>query len=541
MEGGLAVKKTWSLGLLVATAVAGLITLFLAVRSAAPWPEGTLVYLLPSLPESLDPARAGDEAAGRVLPLLFEGLVRYAPGSSALEPALASSWEVLDGGRIWVFRLRPGVLFHDGTPLTSDHVRASVARTVAGAAPASYATFVYGAVERIDTPDPLTVRFTLKRRYAPFPKHLAIPFAAPVSKLGADGVPVGTGPFVLREWVPGRRLVLAANPYYWDRRSGAEASGPGRPGPPGARPDFPSVDRLVFLAAGEPPRRALLKKAHIAEGVTPDAVPPGYRLHLTPRPDLAYLGFYVQKGPFADPRLRQAVAHALDRDLLARETCGGVVMPARGFLPPVLMDHAVSLPPHDPARAGRLLTAAGYPAGLDVTLITYREPRPYNPAGSRLAEAIAEQLGRVNIRVTVRSYPWQEYKAALFGQEGDFFLYGWTADSLDPDNFLQVLLATSQVPSGLNATRYSNRDVDALLARAQTTVDPAARRELYRLAHAIAGRDLPCLPLFHGLDRVAVSDRIRNFLPVWNRTAYLAGVGWNPVYTINEGPSEGAQ
>ena len=535
-------KRARSLGLVVATAVAGLVTLLLALRSATPWPQGTLVYLVPSLPESLDPARAADEAAGRVLPLLFEGLVRYAPGSSALEPALASSWEVLDGGRMWVFRLRPGVLFHDGTPLTSDHVRASVARALAGAAPASYATFVYGAVERVDTPDPLTVKFILKQRYAPFPKHLALPFAAPVSKLDAGGVPVGTGPFVLREWVPGRRLVLAANRSYWGRRSGAEPSGPAGSGSPETTGQhFSSVDRLVFLAAGEPPRGALLKKAHIAVGVAPDAVPPGYRLHLTPRPDLGYLGFYVQKGPFADPRLRQAVAHALDRDLLARDTCNGLVIPAQGFLPPVLTDHAVSLPPHDPARAARLLADAGYPAGLDVTLITYREPRPYNPAGSRLAEAIAEQLGRVNIRVTVRSYPWREYKAALFGQEGDFFLYGWTADCLDPDNFLQVLLATSQVPSGLNASRYSNRDVDALLARAQTTVEPAARRELYRLAHAMVARDLPWVPLFHGLDPVALSDGIQNFSAVWNRTTHLAGVAWNPVYTINEDPSEGAE
>ncbi|MBC7104678.1 MAG: ABC transporter substrate-binding protein, partial [Firmicutes bacterium] len=191
-------KKNWPLGLLAATVVAGLVTLGLALRSAAPWREGTLVYLLPSLPESLDPARAEDEAAGRVLPLLFEGLVRHPPGSPALEPALASSWETVDGGRTWVFHLRPGVVFHDGTPLTSEHVRASVARALEGAAPASYATFVYGAVQRVETPDPLTVRFTLSRPYAPFPQLLALPFAAPISKPGANGMPVGTGPFVVR-------------------------------------------------------------------------------------------------------------------------------------------------------------------------------------------------------------------------------------------------------------------------------------------------------------------------------------------------------
>ncbi|MBC7106986.1 MAG: hypothetical protein H5T97_13745, partial [Firmicutes bacterium] len=102
-------------------------------------------------------------------------------------------------------------------------------------------------------------------------------------------------------------------------------------------------------------------------------------------------------------------------------------------------------------------------------------------------------------------------------------------------------LATSQIPSGLNAARYSNRDVDGLLARAQETLDPAVRRELYRLAHAIAGRDLPYLPLFHGLDPVAVSDRVANFRPVWNRTAFLADVAPNPAYSINEVPAGGAQ
>lgn len=513
--------RSWYLGLLVVSTVAGLVTLILALRPTTPPGDRSIVYLLPSLPRSLDPVRADDEAAGRIIPLLFEGLVRYAPGSSALEPALASSWEVYENGRVWLFHLRPGVVFHDGTPLTSETVKESVTRALSGAPPASYPTFVYGAVEKVETPDPLTVKFTLKYRYVPFLSHLAIPFAAPVTRLNGDGIPVGTGPFMLSQWARGRRVVVTANDAYW-----------------GGRPD---IDRIVFITTGNNPRTARPDKAHIAEGVTPEVLPPGYRFYGIPRPDLAYLGFYVNKETFRNPLLRQAVAHALNRDLLVEETGAGAVMPARGFLPPVLMDHQVALPAPDPSRAARLLKAAGYPDGLEVTLITHREPRPYNPTGGRLAEAIARQLAQANIRVTVRPYDWRDYKVALLNQEGDFFLYGWTADSVDPDNFFQVLLTSSQVSCGLNASHYSNREVDTLLARAQATVDTASRKRLYRLVHGILVRDLPWLPLFHGVDRVAVSDRVNGFLPVWNRTTYLACVDLSPANTTNEDSASRAQ
>lgn len=231
--------------------------------------------------------------------------------------------------------------------------------------------------------------------------------------------------------------------------------------------------RLALLASGE---------ADIADHISPQQVSLARQKGLVvvqqPAISINYLGFYTNKAPFTSSRLRRALVMAIDREKLIQELYAGMLMPAASHLPPKMLGHSPDLKqyPHNIKAAQELLKNNGYPDGMDLTLITYQGCRPYNPAGGeKLAEAIKDQLALVAIRVTIRAYPWEEYKKALYRQEGHFFLYGWVGDNGDPDNFLYTVLTTPQIERGLNPARYANPQVDRLLFSARQIMDNELR------------------------------------------------------------------
>ncbi|TEB06483.1 Periplasmic dipeptide transport protein precursor [Pelotomaculum schinkii] len=486
------------------------------------WPSGTIVYAREQDSTTLDPALAQEEESYKVISNIFEGLVRFKPGTNEIEPCLAETWRVSSDGLVWTFYLRRNVKFHDDTPFNSEAVRFSIERQLSPQSPerATYASFIFGMVDKVQCPDPYTVKFLLKYPYAPFLNNLAMPNAAPIVSPSAASTlgekfgeyPVGTGPFCFHSWQKNKNIVLRANKDYW-----------GNP---------PEYGSLVFKVINNSRLRALALKValvDIIDGITPaDArflQEKNCPVYQTPGLDLGYLGFFTHKKPFDNLAVRRAFSMAIDRSHINSVIFKGACVEANGPLPPGVLgyDPGTRAIPYDPSGAKELLAQSGYSSGMKFTLITYTNTRPYNPAGGeKLAAAIKADLATIGIETEIKAYPWQQYKEALLKSEGDAYLYGWISDNGDPDNFLYTLLSSSQIESGLNTSRYKNSEADQLFIRAQQEPDPGLREQLYKKAEKIIVEEAPWFFLNHSLKFAATSPGLEGFTLNSNGTTQLS-------------------
>ncbi|MEG6616558.1 ABC transporter substrate-binding protein [Peptococcaceae bacterium 1198_IL3148] len=470
--------------------------------------EQRLTVLIPQPCTTLDPAKVTDRQSAMIINNIYEGLVKYQPQSTDIEPALATKWEVKEKGKEWIFSLRRDVKFHDDTPFNAQAVKASVERVMVNKQTMPYAEMAFGMVDKIEILDDYTVKFILKYPYAPFLHNLAMPWAAPmvsptaVANFGADfGThPVGTGPYRLEKWQPDGTLILAANEKYWQRS-----------------PQTKQVHIKVEANAEQRYQQLATGKADIITNAPLDQVAKAEQQRLTvvqqPNLSINYLGFYNNKPPFDSSRIRRAVLMSLDRPQLIKDLYNNRFASAESYIPPNMLGHSDKLTqyPYNPTAAKELLQQNGYPDGMTITLITYQQPMPYNSVGGEaLALAIKKQLVDMGITVNIKAYPWSEYKAALKQQQGHCFLYGWTSDNGDPDNILYPLLTSPQIDRGLNVTRYSNPQVDRMLASAQQVTDRKSRQTIYYHTQQIILQEAPWVVLNYGCDFTITTPKVRD-------------------------------
>lgn len=438
----------------------------------------TLVVGTVGGPVSLAPHEATDLVAAAVVTNVCEPLVRFRGDGTRTEPALATSWATRDG-RTWTFILREGVRFHDGAPFDADAVIQNVANL----------TRERGFPARAERLGPHVVALTLEDKNAALLATLSQPFFAMQSprQLGRGTRPVGTGPFAFTSASAGE-VVLEAHRSYWG-------------GPPRLRRlvfrHYPTADRLrAGLVAGD-------------VDVT-SALGHGEARRLRGRPDLtldsqtghnlAYLALNHARPPFQDVRVRRALARAIDRRRLVDEVLDGHGEPARHPLPPSFFPRDPKVKADagaDQAGALRLLAQAGLAGGFATTLLVVDAPRPYMPQPRALAERLREDLAGVGVRAAMRDAPtWNDYAAR--GSRGDYDLavFGWQADTLDPNDFLVPLLSGAAVGT-TNRSRYRSEAMDALLRRGRATGVAAERRAVYREVQALFDREVPWIPLYH--------------------------------------------
>jgi peptide/nickel transport system substrate-binding protein len=502
--------------------------------TAAPAAAQTFVFGLPAEPVQLDPAVVSDSASLAMTYQVFEGLVRLRGATTEIEPALAERWEASPDARVFTFHLRPGVRFHDGTPLDAAAVVWNVERWSRSAHPhhrdqvAAGQTFEYwdslfggvddrSLVERAEAVAPLAVRLTLRAPHAPLLASLAVPglgVASPtaVRRRGtAFGKhPVGTGPFRFVEWRVGQEVVLEANPDYWG---------------PAAR-----VRRVVARAVKDPARRLAALKAgelHGLEGLNPDDLPavrrdPDLSVVLRPASTTGYLAFNYHVREFQDRRVRQAFARAIDKASLVAALYGGTGLSATQLLPPSFGGHHPGLrdPGPDPAAARELLRQAGFPGGLrtitwtdgrreDLVLWYLPVSRPYLPAPKEVAEALGADLARAGIAVRLETVDWAVYLERARHGRLPLYLLGWIADTGDADTALCYLFCA---PGAATQGFYANAAVSELLRRAQGLARPAERDGLYRRAAALLHEDTARLWLAHGQTPLVFSRRVRGYV-----------------------------
>jgi len=481
---------------------------------------GELIYGRGHDSVRLDPGHETDGESFKVIDNLYESLVSYADTTTEIVPELATHWEISTDGLAYTFHLRPGVKFHDGTPLNAEAVLFSLDRQRTKMPPHPFhgigGPYVYwqsmgmdDIIADLKAADDSTVVFTLKKRNAPFLANLAMGFASIISptaaaKHGEDFFkhPTGTGPFRFVEWVKDDRIVLERNPDYWGART--------------------YLDRVVFRSIPENTVRLLaLETGEIAgmDGISTELAKrldgnAAFTLLKQPGRNVGYLAMNMDKPPFDKLEVRQALNYAVQREAIVAGLYGGYGSPAVNPMPPTQWGYnrAIAGYAYDPAKAKKLLAAAGFPNGFKTELWAMTGPRPYMPDPLKVAEAIQSDLKAVGVDATLKTLEWGTYLDQVQGGKAPMCLLGWTGDNGDPDNFLYVLLgkAATRLPAQ-NVAFYRSDEVDALLLQAQEESDVAKRTAMYEQAQVLIHRDAPWVPLAHMTQLVGFRRNVHGF------------------------------
>jgi peptide/nickel transport system substrate-binding protein len=467
-----------------------------------PIDEGRLVIALPGTPVSLDPRLATDAYGEQILQMSHASLVRLDAAGDPV-PDLAAGWETPDP-RTYVFRLRPGLRFHDGRPVTPGDVRGTFA-WILDPANRSPHRAVYRYVERIATPDARTVVFHLSEPFAPFLSTMVRGIVPAGSPAGAYTPPPGAGPYRIDDVSPDGEATLSAFDGFYG-------------GAPAIRevtvkflPD--SNVRFLELRTGS--------VNFTLNGVDPDLLPAAAstgRLVVEEAPggNVSYLGFNLRDRALSDPRVRRAIALAIDREAIVRAIWKGHADVVESILPPGSWALATDLPPvrPDPARARRLLDEAGYriPGGdTDAPRLRLTYKTSQNEVRIRVATVIQEQLRRIGISVEIQSLEWGTFFSDV--KKGNFQLYGltWVGIS-DPDIYHHAFHSGSVPPDGANRGGYANPEVDRLTDAARREPSREKRRAMYRQVQRILARDLPVFPLWAGRNILVRDRRLDGFV-----------------------------
>ena len=464
---------------------------------AAAQAEGTLVISIAADPTGFDPEAVANNTSGFIMSCVFDTLVSYKPGSTEVAPGLASSWEVTPDGLTYTFHLRQGVKFQDGTPFNAHEYVQTLDRQLKKDDPNSvyntgpvegYEDFTFGSVASYGALDDNTVQFKMKEPNAPFLNSLAMVWNGVVSypaaaKYGKDfrSNPVGTGPFIFKEWKARDQITLDANPEYWK--------------------DKPKLDHIVFKEYPDPQAALLALKGGETQimGDVATQVIPGIRsdknLVMLTQPGLTVSGMAMPNdvAPFTDKRVRQALNYAVDKNAINKALYGGLAVPMNSPIPAAQWGHDPSLKgyAYDPAKAKQLLAAAGVKPGLKVELLAYSTPRGYNPAGPDLAVALQSYFKKIGIEADVRKLDMGAFLSTVrSGKYPGLFLTGWSGDNGDPDNFVGALWGSYGMPVN-DTSHYKNPEVDSMLKQAAATVGHDQRVAMYKKIQAQILEDAP--------------------------------------------------
>ncbi|MGN7754418.1 ABC transporter substrate-binding protein [Sinorhizobium sp. 22678] len=473
---------------------------------------------------TLDPAIGYDWQNWSMIKSLFDGLMDYVPGTTELRPDLAESHEISEDGKVFTFKLRQGVKFHNGRELTAEDVKYSIERVVnptTQSPGAGFFSMIKGfedasagkaeGLSGITVQDPHTIRFELTRPDATFLHVMALNFAhvvpkEEVEKHGADfgKNPVGSGAFKLAEWTLGQRLVFERFADYWNE-------------------GLPKLDRITF-EVGQEPVVALLRLQNGEIDVPGDGIPPAKFVEVTNDPNFkdliiqggqlhtGYVTMNVKMAPFDKVEVRKAVNMAINKDRILRIINGRAVA-ANQPLPPSMPGYAKDYAgyAYDPDGAKKLLEQAGLADGFSTELyVMNTDPQP------RIAQAIQQDLKAIGITASIKSLA-QANVIAAGGEENQAPMIwsggmAWIADFPDPSNFYGPILGCGgAVPGGWNWSWYCNEELDKKAAEADAIVDPAktAEREaLWRDIYLKIMEDAPWAPIFNEERFTIRSERI---------------------------------
>jgi len=526
-------KVTKVASLAMATTV---LALLLAGCGTAPIPRGgRLVYGLTLPPSGIDPHVNASSELGIPLTSVYDTLV-WQDLDGQFVPGLAEAWTISDDGLIYTFRLRRGVKFHDGTPFNASAVKFNLDRIVDPQTKSQKAVFMLGPYDHAEVVDEHTVKVYLKEPFAPFldslsQVYLGMASPAAVEKWGLDYQmhQVGTGPFMMQDYVPQDHLTLVRNPNYNWAPAIFSHQGPA------------FLEEIEFRFFVEPATRALALEsgdAHVMGEIPPQDAQrlsdvPAFKLIPVALPGTSLQVFMnTERAPTDDLRVRQALIFATDREAIVAAIFKTLSPVAHGPLNAVTMGHDENLSElyrYDPGLAASLLQAAGWvdadgdgvreKDGQLLTVEAYLMGWGFMPEVAQLLQAQFKAIG-VDMESQLVAYP-----AALeAAREGKHNLIPFTLSSSDPD----ILRSFFHSSGGFNWAKVQNPGLDGLLTEAARTLDPARRNELYAEAQQIIMTEALIIPIRDYVNLNAASARVqglrydlRGWFP-WLYDVYLA-------------------
>lgn len=464
-------------------------------------------------PSTLDPMRLQDPGGVMVARQLYEGLTAWDPVEETVVPAAAEGWIVEDGGRSFTFKLRDGMSFHDGTPVTSNDFAFAFDRIAlkANASDLAYALEdIQGFVEvnqlggskhlsGIRTPDPLTLVIRLSEPDHDFPTVLTHPSLVPVpASAVADQdafltTPVGNGPFhIAQAWSPGDPVLLRAFLGFYDT---------------------PEIDGIRFLSYPDAAASWLpfingdIDVAEVPAGEIESARSTfgeqGFRSFLA----TYSFGLNLSSPQMDDIRLRRAINKAIDRATIIDTVYHGAMSPARGIVPsgmPGFQENiCADLCEFEPQRARAFVSRL--PEKKRAVLLEYSGGSPH-PTVARMVRA---DLRAAGLDVEMRSYPFPRYLKRLRSTDHGMYRLGWIAEYPAPDAYLSPLFSSA---SPDNHSGFSSTQVDNLLERAAATGSPGKRVQLYIDAEKAIMAEIPIVPIGSFLTHWAAHPRVQGFV-----------------------------
>lgn len=434
---------------------------------------------------------------------VYSGLVNFKPGTGDVVPDLAETWEVSPDGLLWTFHLREGVQFHKGYgEVNAEAVKYSIDRVLnpGGDKKCENASYI-AAVESVEVVDEYTVQIKLKYPYAALGTSLAyragwiVPQRA-VEELG-DGFglnPVGTGPFIFDSWTPDDEVVLVANEDYYGEPAKIK------------RVTFKVIpDETVASLALENGELdiAILRAAETYEQLKAN---PNLVVDATPGTSVRVLAMNTASPPFDDVHVRQAVAHAINKDEIVEIALAGTVARTDNVFGPTTFGYTsdVRIYEYNPDKAKQLLAEAGYPDGFEVTLyFSTLSPWP------DIVPILKANLDAVGIKVTLEGMEHAAYNAFARNNEYQLIVQPLGRPP-DPDLPLSVAYHSDLIPpAGNNLSRYDK--IDDLIEAGRKEVDPEKRKAIYVQLQQQMAEDVPVVPIGFQMVIVAMQPQVKGY------------------------------
>ncbi len=472
--------------------------------------KDTLTWCQGSDVTSLDPHQGKETPAVQVTCQIFDTLVVVNPETGELEPQIAESWEQTDDVT-YVFKIREGVKFHDGSEVTAADVKFSLERAINSAA----VSYIVDFIESVSDNGDGTVTIKTKYPYGPALRNLAIPFAAIVPKalVEADEAnfilnPVGSGPYQFVEWKQGDHITMKAFDDYYAGKAATE--------------------NLIMRVVPENAQRSIALETgevDLAYGLSVNDIPkvednPDLVANVISSLSCTYISFNLNKAPFDNPLVREALSIAIDRQAIVDTINSGVGEPADAIIAPgVFGYYSTGVPEYNPERAKELLAEAGYPNGFSTTLWVNE-----NQGRIEICQAIMAMLMDIGVECKLESMEFGSYISRTSAGEHELACFGWTTSSGDADYTYYSLEHSSQQGAPGNRSFISDPEVDQLIEDARSSSDEATRKELYqKLAIKLAEYNNN-MPILYTAVNVGASKNVEGFVMDVNEYHHLENV-----------------
>ena len=491
--------------------------------AGTPKAGGSIIVAVEGEPASMDPAFDYDFVSGLAVSSVTEPLLVFCENDRKLCPNLAESYTVSPDGLVYTMKIRQGVKFHDGTPMTTEDVVFSLDR-IRDPELGSYVGWMLANVGTVETPDASTVVITLTQPDALFEYALASTAAHVVSKAFVEkngekyGKPevgsLGTGPFKFVEWQSGDHQTIARNDDYWDKANGG-----------------PYLDEITIKIIPEPTTRVAGLQTGEIDFIISNIPSDQYEtvkgiadvdLTFTDSYYGEWITFNTKKAPFDNVKVRQALNYAFDKKAVrelfygvdADPTKGTLVNPSLWTFEDAAWQAAWDVLPAydvDLEKAKALLAESGVADQLNGTEIAYYES---TPSIKGAAESFIDAMSKLGITIKARKVTYQDNVALQFGAHDDYdiLVASWGSDFPDPSGNLRPNFASENiVAGGANSSAYQNAEVDAKLAEQNTLVDKAARAKLLIEAQAIIAEDSVVIVTAYPGWPLAINKRLSGF------------------------------